>query len=408
MAYSANQLGYARIIVAVGRRMGVAVRGIKIGLSAGLVETNLLNYANRAVPGSLSVPHDAVGSDGRSVGILQQQPQWWGRGDGIDLMNPATAAALFFEQLLKLDYLGLGSPGSYAQAVQRSAYPARYDERFAEASALYDQIAADQSADRNPENIPTPGSNQTKETLVKPAYREIERWSGNSQPRGTKLDLFLLHTQEGDGTAESLAGFLQNPNSGVSYHYTVDNAVTVCDVVDTDLASWAVLSANGRSINLCFAGSRASWSRAQWLDRMGRGIEVAAWLAVQDCRKYGIPTAVIAPPYRRGAGISDHRYVTRVLGDGTHTDVGDGFPWDVFTAHINRFTNTTDGGFLMALTDAEQKELLVKTRVIYDQLGPNLWGPESSMGKTADGKELTLRDGLANFKRFVESKLGGK
>ena len=240
---------------------------------------------------------------------------------------------------------------------------------------------------------------------MKPAYREIERWSGNSQPRGAKIDLFLLHTQEGDGTAESLAGFLQNPNSGVSYNYTVDNAVTVCDVVDTDLASWAVLSANGRSINLCFAGSRASWSRAQWLDRMGRGIEVAAWLAVQDCRKYGIPTAVIAPPYRRGAGISDHRYVTRVLGDGTHTDVGDGFPWDVFTAHINRFTNTTDGGFLMALTDAEQKELLVKTRVIYDQLGPNLWGAESSMGKTADGKELTLRDGLAAFKRFVESKL---
>ena len=62
----------------------------------------------------------------------------------------------------------------------------------------------------------------------------------------------------------------------------------------------------------------------------------------------------------------------------------------------------------MALTDAEQKELLTKTRVIYDQLGPNLWGPESSMGKTADGKELTLRDGLAAFKRFVESKLGGK
>ena len=112
MSYSATQLGYARIIVAVGRRMGVAVRGIKIGLSAGLVETNLLNYANRAVPGSMTVPHDAVGSDGRSVGILQQQPQWWGRGDGIDLMNPSTAAALFFEQLLNLDYLGPGSPGS--------------------------------------------------------------------------------------------------------------------------------------------------------------------------------------------------------------------------------------------------------------------------------------------------------
>lgn len=55
----------------------------------------------------------------------------------------------------------------------------------------------------------------------------------------------------------------------------------------------------------------------------------------------------------------------------------------------------------MALTDAEQKELLVKTRAIHDQMGPNLWGPESSMGKTADGKERTLRDGLAQVGRDV-------
>ena len=37
---------------------------------------------------------------------------------------------------------GPGSPGSYAQSVQQSAYPTRYDERFNEASALYDRLTS--------------------------------------------------------------------------------------------------------------------------------------------------------------------------------------------------------------------------------------------------------------------------
>ena len=174
---------------------------------------------------------------------------------------------------------------------------------------------------------------------AKPAYTEIERMGNARSSRGgARITNFLLHTQEGNGTAESLAGYLNNTGNGVSYHYTVDNRGVVVDVVDTDYASWSVLEANPISINLCFAGSRSAWSRQQWLDLMGRGIEIAAWLAVEDCRKYGIPTTVIAPPYRRAAGISDHRYVTDCLGIGDHTDVGPNFPWDVFAGHVRDFT----------------------------------------------------------------------
>ena len=180
----------------------------------------------------------------------------------------------------------------------------------------------------------------------RPDFNEYAVWTPNHQDRaGTKIDLFLLHTQEGNGNADQLARWLGGPN-GVSYHYTIsmdpmDKGVTVCDVVDTDLASWSVLSANNRSINLCFAGSRAAWSRQDWLDKAGRAIDVAAYLAVQDCRKYSIPVTVIAPPYITGrAGISDHNYVTKVLKDGTHTDIGRGFPWDVFTAAVNKYAGT--------------------------------------------------------------------
>lgn len=180
---------------------------------------------------------------------------------------------------------------------------------------------------------------------LRPDFNEYPMWSANNQSRnGTKVDLFLVHTQEGNGNADQLARWLGNPANQVSYHYTIsqdykDQGVTVCDVVDTDLASWSVLSANNRSINLVFAGSRASWSREQWMQQ-SKAIDVAAYLAVQDCRKYGIPLTVIAPPYTAGrAGISDHAYVTKVLRDGTHTDVGPNFPWDYFTERVNFYAS---------------------------------------------------------------------
>ncbi|MDV6975324.1 M15 family metallopeptidase [Mycobacterium intracellulare] len=61
-----------------------------------------------------------------------------------------------------------------------------------------------------------------------------------------------------------------------------------------------------------------------------------------------------------------------------------------------------DDDFMSELTAAEQRELLDNTRWLREQLGPNIWGPASSFGKDEDGKELTLRDGLAALKRSVE------
>lgn len=193
-----------------------------------------------------------------------------------------------------------------------------------------------------------PGKEQPM-TGNRPDFNEYPRWSGNNEARGnTKVDLFLLHTEEGGpvkGGADRLARWLQGPVN-VSYHYTVsqdpdDNGVTVVDVVDTDRASWSALSANRRSINLVFAGSRAAWTRDQWLKQAGRSIDVAAYLAAKDADKYGIPKRVIKPPYGPPGGVTDHRFVTRWLKDGTHTDVGDGFPWDVFEAAFLKYAGVT-------------------------------------------------------------------
>lgn len=179
-------------------------------------------------------------------------------------------------------------------------------------------------------------------TPPKPDFNEYAMWSPNNNGRGGKKPIvFLLHTQEGDGNADSLARYLGNPANQVSYHYTIsqaaDGGVTVCDVVDTDQASWSVGNANPISINLCFAGSRAAWTRDQWLTQ-AKAIDVAAYLAVQDCHKYGMSTLVVSPPYSAGKpGISDHKWVTDVFGWGTHTDVGSGFPWDVFALAVAKY-----------------------------------------------------------------------
>lgn len=316
----------ARAFIAEGRRRNITERGIIICIATGLVESDLIVYANNKVPESLQLPHDAVGSDGHSVGPLQQQVIWgngWWWGDAKTCMDPTSSAGLFYDRLAKLDYNGSSSPGSYAQAIQRSAYPDRYDQRMNEAREIYRRLT-------NDGEVIVPDN--------RPDFNEYPMWSPNNGNRGgTKIDLFLLHTQEGPGNADSLAQYLQGHE--VSYHYTVsedynDHGVTVVDVVNTDNASWSVLSANQRSINLCFAGSRAAWSRDEWM-RQSKAIDVAAYLAVQDCKKYGIQIKVLAPPYNSNPpGISDHKYVTQWLKDGTHTDVGNNFPWDYFAQRV--------------------------------------------------------------------------
>lgn len=233
---------------------------------------------------------------------------------------------------------------------------------------------------------------------VSPKFTEIDLMGNSRSSRSGKPTYFLLHTEEGNSDAQSLARYCNVVQNGVSYHYTLRDSILV-DVVDTDFASWSVLDANSRTINLCFAGSKASWDRAAWLKRSA-DIEIAAWIAVQDCVKYAIAPDPIGKDYVRlakaGHGISDHRFVTEGLGIGTHTDVGDGFPWDVFAAHVARFTGKKTG-FLMALTDAEQIEVRDNLRWLRAQADRGFpeWEAEATLGKNSKGERRTLREAVS-------------
>ena len=135
--YTPDQINLG--IIAEGERRGITEKGICIAIATGLVETNSTMYANHADPESLTYPHDAIGSDANSVGVFQQRDPWW--GTCYDRMHVEPSAGMFYAELVKHDYNSdAHSPGWYAQQVQQSAYPDRYDERYPEACAIYDRL----------------------------------------------------------------------------------------------------------------------------------------------------------------------------------------------------------------------------------------------------------------------------
>lgn len=414
---------YAPKVLQAGVDLGITPKGIVIGFATVFVESNWTMYANASVPASMSIPHDEVGSDGYSVGLFQQQVvlgdngYWW--GDAAKCMDPYKSAQLFFSRLAaNTDYNSdANTPGSYAQAIQGSAFPGRYDERMSDAQALYDQITSGGTV------TPTPTVQDPRLTALqaaRPDFNEYPVWvSKNFEPRqNTPVDLWLIHTEESSGTdnADGLAHYLESTtdtNNPVSYHYTIskganDDGVTVCDVVDTDDASWSVGNSNLRAINLCFAGSTIDWTTVEWDNDLGRCIDVAAYLFVQDSIKYSIGETVCpGPAYGINPPVfSDHRYCSDWLKDGNdHTDVGDNFPWPLMQAAVAKYwaaanvaaptpTPTPDPGptpapaqtFEQWLAGASDHDLLV---YVAGQLGPGdpTW---TSTDETQD----TLRDFL--------------
>jgi hypothetical protein len=148
----------ARTVVGVAKTLNLGKQGALIGLMVGLAESGLKNYANNGKytdrrtgeqpyintqlgPVSLALPHDAVGNDNDSVGIMQQRAVdgHWGPvnpktnlAENIKwLMTPAYAASAFFSMpagkteskaLVRVDGWQNMPPWEAAQKVQVSAY----------------------------------------------------------------------------------------------------------------------------------------------------------------------------------------------------------------------------------------------------------------------------------------------
>lgn len=108
-------------VVRQGKAKGMSDADIESAVAVMLAESDGKNYANSNVAGSTDRPHDAVGSDGKSLGVMQQQSgMGWGSDD--QLMDPTYAIGKYYERLGEVPGREQMSVAQRAQAVQRSAY----------------------------------------------------------------------------------------------------------------------------------------------------------------------------------------------------------------------------------------------------------------------------------------------
>jgi hypothetical protein len=127
---TASQLGYARTIVGEVRARGLPAQAAVDAVSAALQESSLRMYWNPKVAGSQALAPDpsAVGTDGYSVGLFQQQVNGskFSWGTVADAMDPRASTRMFLDRLTAIPGWQSMSVTAADQAVQRSAFPDAY------------------------------------------------------------------------------------------------------------------------------------------------------------------------------------------------------------------------------------------------------------------------------------------
>ena len=207
---------------------------------------------------------------------------------------------------------------------------------------------------------------------------------------GHKIDKVVVHHNAGVLTVDQIWQVWQTRQA--SAHYQVESGGRIGQLVYDDNTAWHAANslANRTSIGIEISnsgGAAQDWPVAQ------KAIEEAGKLigAVCYAKKLGRP--------RHGVNVFDHRRWTNTSCP-HHLAAGGKYHNQLMShavAHYDWMANPApipEEGFLMALSDAEQRELLNKTRDIHAQLGP--W---PQLGKNDKGQNLTLVDAVADSRR---------
>lgn len=152
-----------------------------------------------------------------------------------------------------------------------------------------------------------------------------------SSPRGTSpVSLIAIHTAEGALTAESLGAYFYRDDIQASSHVGIDSA-KILQYVNYDRAAWTIRSGNPITDNAELCGF-AAWSRDEWLTNHMSMLRLSASWTRGRCLARGIPMTLLGPADVAAGrwGIIGHDDWTYGMHDGTHTDPGPTFPWDVF------------------------------------------------------------------------------
>jgi len=178
----------------------------------------------------------------------------------------------------------------------------------------------------------------------------------NSESRnGAKVVWLAVHTTEGIMRAVDLRAWATWPGS--SHAANDETGVLLAGsgdgFVDYSLAAWTLRAANHYSENLEQCGW-ARWTRAEWLSRPKLLDTTACWLADRS-KARGIPLRRLTDDEirRKVPGVLGHGDYSRATGDGTHTDPGPNYPWDVVLAQANAYANGDD----MPITDDDARKI---------------------------------------------------
>jgi hypothetical protein len=165
--------------------------------------------------------------------------------------------------------------------------------------------------------------------------------SPNFSARGkAPVRLVVIHTAEGARTTASLGAFFAKKATGASSHTGIDDK-GIEQYVPYDKTAWTIRSANGISDNVELCGF-AKWTRAQWLDEHTPMLRLCAQWIRERCTARGIPIKKLTPAEVAAgkAGVIGHVDWTVGMKDGSHTDPGPGFPWDVVIGWAANTTTT--------------------------------------------------------------------
>lgn len=232
---TSDQIGYVATLTEVAADLEVPRAGVTIAIMTALQESRLQNLANSTVPESLELPHDGVGADHDSVGLMQQRANWGTVAERLDVEyawraffggedgpNGGTPPGLL--DITDWESLGLGEA---AQAVQISAFPERYDRWEGTADSILVQLTGGCSS-----SVDTPGDVST-EGWTSPAEGTLGDLFG---PRGTIC-------QSGICTPGSHSGVDIINSAGTPIAAAADGTVTYAQ--QQEMGGWTIMVSHG-------------------------------------------------------------------------------------------------------------------------------------------------------------------
>jgi len=197
---------------------------------------------------------------------------------------------------------------------------------------------------------------------------------------------------EGPSSAENGAAYDKTRTDGTSCHVFTDSYGLPCrELPDGDRAHTALWHGNEIGIHIEICGTRQS--RAQWLDDTSYAtLRRTAALVADICKRNGFPhkrlsvdetrAAYYGASGKRPKGINDHNTITLAYPEdgGSHTDVGDEFPWDVFMDLLAE----ADG-----MSEARENNIIATDARVRDGIGKM---KDTTTYTLVDGKDTRTED----------------